>query len=206
VAGRDLFEPSEPQRLEPRTESLGRHVDGRLGPEGEGEDSVTARRGDPGELLEEGDHVHEDDEVERGGVEGKSGGVGDLEAHSRRRILRQDPPCLGDHPWREIDAHNLGFWKAPRNHAGGLAGPGADVEHLPRDGGQAVERGFEREERLRAEPRFPAPGHPVERVAERTAEDAPERRSSHDGARRHTREALAERVQPLRQAGQSSTS
>ena len=55
----------------------------RRGPGDVGYDDGTARRRDAGELAEEGDHVEQDDEVERLAPQGKRRGVGDLEAHPR---------------------------------------------------------------------------------------------------------------------------
>jgi hypothetical protein len=51
------------------------------------------------ELFEEGDHVHEDEQVEGSVFEGERVRVGDLEAHAVGQLVGQQVVCLSDHPW-----------------------------------------------------------------------------------------------------------
>jgi hypothetical protein len=151
---------------------------------------VAAWLRDPGELLEEGDHVHEDDEVERRVLERQRARIADLKADPAGQLDWEELIRVLDHLWREVDADNLRSGEAPGDDPGRLPRPGAKIEHPPRGLPQGVERGAERDESFGPDSVVPARGERIELPPEGASEDPPQARSAHDRAGRHPREAL----------------
>ena len=87
-----------------------------------GEHGRSARRRDAGQLVEERDHVQEDDEVERAVLERKLRGVGDVEPDAAGELGRQQVSGLFDHRGRQVDPHDVGLGKPLGGEAGSLAG------------------------------------------------------------------------------------
>ena len=94
LPGRELLDVAEADPFQPCTELLGRDPDRSLGATREGEDRPSARRGHPAQLLEERDHVLEDDEVELAGRKRETRAVGDLERDASRQLAREQAPRL----------------------------------------------------------------------------------------------------------------
>jgi hypothetical protein len=207
LPGRDLLELAEADGSEPRSQRLGRDVDGRLGPAGRGKDDPTPLRRHPRELLEERDHVHEDDEVERSFIEWELVRVSDLEADAAGQLLRQQAVGLRDHLRREIDPRDVGLLELAGDETRGLTGSGAEIEHLARRFGQTLERRVERDQTLGADALLPDRREPVELGLEGSPKDPPEPRSRDDRAGSESREATAGRFEAFVQAtGDSFTS
>lgn len=207
LARADLLERAEADGSQARAQSLGRHVDGGLGSSRRGQHHVTVTGREAGELLEEGDHVQEDDEVEGAGLEGQAVCIRDLEANPAGELLRQQSVRFVDHRRREVHADNARLREAAGNGAGPLPGAGTHVEDVSGRRGKAIESGAEGEQGLGPDTLLPAGGEAVELAAQGAAEDTPELRPRDDGARREPREAPAGLVEALAQpAGDSLTS
>ncbi len=197
VARGQLLEAPEAKWGEPFAKPLHRRPDRRRRPAGVGDHHGSPRRRDPGELGEEGDHVEQDDEVERAVLEGERRGVGDLEAHAPGELLRQQALRLLDHRRREINGDDRGLRKALRDKPGSLARTGAEVEDAGRRPGEPVEPGRQRRQRLRAHHAVPLRCERVELRAERPAEEPPQRGPGDHHARREPGEAPPRRGEEI---------
>src|SRR5204862_4534069 len=192
ATGLELGEAVEAAPPELHAETLGVDEDRRLAATRVAEDDEAAGREDPCQLVEEGDHVRERDELEDVGLERQRRRVGELEANALGEVLRGLALRLGDHRLRDVDADHLGVREAPRHGERAVAGAGPDIERAARRRLDLLERVLVRSEVSGVAPRVPTRRQPVELAPERPAEETPERRPADDDVGRHAREALAE--------------
>ena len=173
-------------------QTLGRNVDRGRRPVDEDEDGVAARPDHSRHLVEERDHVQQDDEVECSVLERQAGGVRLLELDAAVEGVRKVPPRLGHHLAGEVDPDDLGVREAlgDRECAGTRAG--AEIERAP---GRldCLERGDERCEAVLGSDRLPTGSQEIELELHRPPQQAPERRPADDERRRNPGKATADR-------------
>ena len=178
--------------LETGAQTLGRDVDRGCRPVDEDEEGVAARPDHSRHLVEERDHVQQDDEVECSVLERQAGGVRLLELDAAAEGVRKRPARLGDHLAGEVDADDLGVREALGDREGAGTCAGAEIERVP---GRldCLERGDERCEAVLGADRLPTGSQEIELELHRLPQQGPERRPADDERRRNPGKATADR-------------
>ena len=108
-----------------------------------------ARSDHPSQLVEEGDHVAEADEVERAVLVGQRRAVRRLEADAIGELRWGQPARLGQHLFGDVGADDLGLGEATRDRECAAAGPGSKVERPARRRLEPLQRRLVRAEGAR---------------------------------------------------------
>ena len=155
---------------------------------------MPAGRDEPGDLVEERDHVRVRNEVEGFVCVRERRRVGPLEADPARNLVGQLAPRLFEHPVGEIRTDDVCLRKSARDRQRAVAGAGADVERMRRRLRQCLERLLVRRQVIRTPDLVPARRQGLELAPHDAAKQPPEPRAGDDGIRRQTRELTAERL------------
>ena len=160
----------KPASLELAAHPRERHVDRRAIAHCERDDHAAPRRRHASELVEEGDHVAERDELERAVVVRERVRVRHVVVH-----VSAEPARLVDHAGREVGADDLRLRPRLRDDTRDATGARAEVEHRRGRLGERAERDLHRREPLVGDASLPRRCELVERPRHRPAEEPPTR-------------------------------